>query len=439
MQQREKSHSHRSATQRRSPAKVQYALDLEAAMAALEVKLNEERICENAVSHVVQTIRDFYDADCVLVLSVNLQIMTARCVYKIHRHGIKQSIIESLLVPGSPEMLQELMQARIFVPIDTRAFAGYAKSYEEFAAAGVRSVVVAPYGVAGEGLVMVCDPKKYSSFGTLLQFASYAITVELSHQRKRQELKPKFQTQCELSADEVYVKLLDGFELHTKAGVATEQSIGRKQGILFLVLLLLQKGRALSVQSLLNSLWDDLDVLDVPERALKNLSYNVRKKIEHLFAGNNFLEIHKTGYAINSRYTITTDFDRFVLRIQEADQLPDPEAKLGRYIKALDTFQGVVLPRHNARVIARIVEQYDRKRSDIQNVSLSLMFLMKQFERMSDFIDQTSVARWWDRDLHYWDIKAKLGMQMISEAKAVFLANKEKFSDLQLRELDVFS
>ena len=439
MQQREKSHSHRSATQRRSPAKVQYALDLEAAMAALEVKLNEERICENAVSHVVQTIRDFYDADCVLVLSVNLQIMTARCVYKIHRHGIKQSIIESLLVPGSPEMLQELMQARIFVPIDTRAFAGYAKSYEEFAAAGVRSVVVAPYGVAGEGLVMVCDPKKYSSFGTLLQFASYAITVELSHQRKRQELKPKFQTQCELSADEVYVKLLDGFELHTKAGVATEQSIGRKQGILFLVLLLLQKGRALSVQSLLNSLWDDLDVLDVPERALKNLSYNVRKKIEHLFAGNNFLQIHKTGYAINSRYTITTDFDRFVLRIQEADQLPDPEVKLGHYIKALDTFQGVVLPRHNARVIARIVEQYDRKRSDIQNVSLSLMFLMKQFERMSDFIDQTSVARGWDRDLHYWDIKAKLGMQMIPEAKAVFFANKEKFSDLQLRELDVLS
>ena len=439
MQQREKSHSNRSATQRRSPAKVQYALDLEAAMAALEVKLNEERICENAVSHVVQTIRDFYDADCVLVLSVNLQIMTARCVYKIHRHGMKQSIIESLLVPGSPEMLQELMQARIFVPIDTRAFAGYAKSYEEFAAAGVRSVVVAPYGVAGEGLVMVCDPKKYSSFGTLLQVASYAITVELSHQRKRQELKPKFQTQCELSADEVYVKLLDGFELHTKAGVATEQSIGRKQGILFLVLLLLQKGRALSVQSLLNSLWDDLDVLDVPERALKNLSYNVRKKIEHLFTENNFLEIHKTGYAINSRYTITTDFDRFVLRIQEADQLPDPEVKLGHYIKALDTFQGVVLPRHNARVIARIVEQYDRKRSDIQNVSLSLMFLMKQFERMSDFIDQTSVARGWDRDLHYWDIKAKLGMQMIPEAKAVFFANKEKFSDLQLRELDVLS
>ena len=98
-----------------------------------------------------------------------------------------------------------------------------------------------------------------------------------------------------------------------------------------------------------------------------------------------------------------------------------------------------MLPRHNARVIARIVEQYDRKRSDIQNISLSLMFLLKQFERMSDFIDQTSVARGWDRDLYYWDIKAKLGMQKIPEAKAVFFANKEKFSDLQLRELDVLS
>ena len=70
MQKCEKSRSHCSAAPRRSPTKVQYALDLEAAMSALEAKLNAERICENAVSHVVQIVREFYDADCVLVLWV---------------------------------------------------------------------------------------------------------------------------------------------------------------------------------------------------------------------------------------------------------------------------------------------------------------------------------------------------------------------------------
>ena len=81
MQKCEKSRSHCSTAPRHSAAKVQYALDLEAAMSALEVKLNEERICENAVSYVVQTIRDFYDADCVLVIAVNPQSLTLRCIH----------------------------------------------------------------------------------------------------------------------------------------------------------------------------------------------------------------------------------------------------------------------------------------------------------------------------------------------------------------------
>ena len=242
-----------------------------------------------------------------------------------------------------------------------------------------------------------------------------------------------------LLENEVYVKLLDGFELHTKAGIATEQSIGRKQGTLFLVLLLLQKGRLLPAQSLLHSLWDDLDVLDAPERALKNLSYNVRKKIEHLFSENDFLEIHNAGYAVSRRYTVMTDFDHFVLRIREADVIPDIDEKLERYVEALDAFQGVVLPRHHSKAIDRITAQYDRKRMDVQNTALSLMFGLHQFEQMHELIDQASICRGWDKDLFYWDIKAKIGMQMFTEARDAFLANREIFSDLQLEELNILA
>lgn len=420
---------------------VQYALDFAAAMSALEMKLNEERIFENAVSHTIQTIRDFYDADCVLVIAVNLQSITSRCIYKTYRHGINPTnIIESLLVPGSSELLKEMMSCKTFSFIETQALADmYAKSYREFTTAGVYSMMTIPYGISSEGLVMVCNPQRYDAFGTLLQFASYTIAVELSSQKKTPEPKSALISHCEFLHDEVYVKLLDGFELQTKSGIATEQSIGRKQGVLFLVLLLLQKGRLLSVQSLINSLWDDPDTLDDPERALKNLGYNVRKGIKHLFDANDFLEIHKSGYAISRKYTITTDFDNFVFHIRRADEIHDLEIRLNHYIDALDSFHGVVLPRHNSKLIARIVEQYERKRIDIQNLSLSFMYSLKQFDRMRDFIDQALISRSWDKDLHYWDIKTKIGMHLIAEAKDAFLSHKEKFSASQLDEFSVLT
>ena len=417
---------------------VQYALDFAAAMSALEIKLNEERIFENAVSHTIQTIRDFYDADCVLVIAVNLQSMTSRCIYKTYRHGINPtSIIESLLVPGSSELLKEMMNSKTFSFIETQALADmYTKSYREFTTAGVYSMMTTPYGISSEGLVMVCNPQRYGVFGTLLQFASYTIAVELSVQKKTLEKsKPALISYHQLLNNEIYVKLLDGFELHTPSGIATEQSIGRKQGILFLVFLLLQKGRLMSVQTLLHSLWENPDLLDDPERALRNLGYSVRKRIEPLFCESDFLEIHKSSYAINRKYTIITDFDCFVLHIRKADEVSDIEARLECYVEALDSFHGVVLPRHNPKLIERIVEQYDRKRNDVQNLSLSLMFFLNQFERMNDFIDQTSLSRGWDRDLRYWDIKAKVGMQMLTEAKEALFTNKEIFSELQLKEL----
>ena len=76
------------------PEQIQYALDLEAAVSTLESKLNEERICENAVSHTIEVIRDFYDADCVLVVVINPQSLTLRLpggLYIEHRRGFDRA------------------------------------------------------------------------------------------------------------------------------------------------------------------------------------------------------------------------------------------------------------------------------------------------------------------------------------------------------------
>ena len=420
------------------PDQIQHALDLEAAVSTLESKLNEKRICENAVSHTIEVIRDFYDADCVLVVVINPQSLTLRCENKVYREGFISSIIEALIVPGTPELIREMMQVKTFTVLDIPALAkNNVAVYRSLSLAGLRQMLTIPYGVPSNGLLSVCNPRKHTAHSSLLCMAAYVIAVELPVQNRNQLVRSTSCDGAQLAENEVYIKLLDGFELHTKEGMLTEQAIQRKQGVVFLALLLFQKGQLLPIDSLLESLWDDPDILTDPERTLRNLGYSVRKNIEHLFAGGDFLKIQKTGFAIGRKYMITTDFDRFVLRVCEADQLTDGKAKLEHYTAALDAFQGVVLPHHKSKVIDRIAGHYHRKRTDVQNTALSLMFNLNLFERMYELIDQALVCRGWDKDLFYWDIKAKMGMQMFAEARSVFLANKEKFSDLQLEELSV--
>lgn len=421
------------------PDQIRYALDLEAAMSALEARLNEERICENAVSHVIQAIRNFYDADCVLVIAASQHSAMLRCIDKVYREGFVASVFEGMLMPGTPALIQKMMQAKSVAVWDLHSLSEISpKACQEMICAGIELVHTVPYGVPGDGLLIVCNSRRYAFCSSFLRLASYVVSVELAAQSKTKKTGcyPNGQDGPADHGNETYVKLLDGFELHTKTGILTEQCIDRKQGVVFLALLLFQRGQLLSVSALLESLWDDPDALNDPERTLRNLGYSVRKNMGRLFTDGDFLDIQKMGYAINCKYTVTTDFDRFVVRIREADSLSDHNVKLERYVEALRSFNGVVLPRHNGKAVHRIAMQYERKRIDVQNASLALMFNLGQFVRMNEFIQEVSVARGRDKDLLYWCVKAKLGMEREEEARALIRANKKIFSPFQKAEFD---
>ena len=127
------------------PDRIQHALDLEAAVSTLESKLNEERICENAVSHTIEVIRDFYDADCVLVVVINPQSLTLRCENKVYREGFVSSIIEALIVPGTPDLIREMMQIKAFTILDIPALAkNNVAGYRNLSVDGLRQMRTFP-------------------------------------------------------------------------------------------------------------------------------------------------------------------------------------------------------------------------------------------------------------------------------------------------------
>ena len=213
------------------PDQIQHALDLEAAVSTLESKLNEERICENAISHTIEVIRDFYDADCVLVVVINPQSQTLRCENKVCREGFVSSIVEALIVPGTPDLIREMMQIKAFTILDIPALAkNNVAVYRNLSLAGLRQMLTIPYGVPINGLLSVCNSRKHTAHSSFLCMAAYVIAVELPVQNRNQLARSTSCDGAQLAENEVYIKLLDGFELHTKEGMLTEQAIQRKQG-----------------------------------------------------------------------------------------------------------------------------------------------------------------------------------------------------------------
>jgi len=239
----------------------------------------------------------------------------------------------------------------------------------------------------------------------------------------------------DLADNEVYVKLLNGFELHTREGVVTERDIRRKQGVLFLTLLLWQNGKAITDNALMHLLWEDPDALEEPERALKNLSYNVKKSIIHLFPANGFLEIKKSGYSISRRYSIKTDLDYFTYKIRDAEGTINPESRLEKYLKELDEFSGIVLPEHDHRAIGHIVETYENRRKSVQDSCLALMYELGKYNQMREFIGTISAARSIDSQLAYWNIKSNIALKRIDQAKKQLTEYNEILTEQQIDEL----
>lgn len=197
----------------------------------------------------------------------------------------------------------------------------------------------------------------------MLQILSYVTVAEINEMNLMNVGKTSESDESVLAKNEIYVKLLNGFELQTRDGTITEASIKRKQEILFLTLLLMQRGRAISEDALISLVWDDPAQLVDPYKNLKNLGYKVKRSVVHLFPENGLLQINKTGYAISRKYTITTDLDWFVHKVRDAESVADSEKRLKMYLDALEGFHGIILPNLDNQAIRRIAEMYEQKKS----------------------------------------------------------------------------
>lgn len=64
-----------------------YDVQFETTVSSLEARLRGGYEFEEIIADALGTTMDFYDADCAMVVSVDLQLQLAKCLYEAHREG----------------------------------------------------------------------------------------------------------------------------------------------------------------------------------------------------------------------------------------------------------------------------------------------------------------------------------------------------------------
>ena len=411
---------------------VAYALDYETTVSALEARLRGSYQFQEIIMDTLSTTMDFYDADSVLVISLDLDLMIATPEFELHREGFMPVCgTNPMFLNEYPEILEAVCQvANEICPYTeiSSVLMQESKSYIRIHQLGIQSLMAVPYSKRNTGFVAVVNPRKYQSQSSLLQVLSYVAVSEINEMTLMNQQRSVFFDDGTLAPNDVYVKLLDGFELHTKEGIIKEKDLRSNQSVLFLTLLLTKKGAPISDEALLEMLWDKPEELDIPERTLKNLSYSTKKKVIHLFPANGFLEIGKSCYSISRKYNIITDLDWFGYRLRDIQGIPNPQSRLKQYLNLLNDFRGTVLPMQEHRSLKSIDELYMRKQEEAQLECLALMYDLERYSEMHEFINRINLHQELKEPFVYWEIKADIGLKRLDLARRLMRENMDKLT-----------
>lgn len=409
-------------------AKPSAYIDLQTAISIIMETVSTECPIEELMSVAADVAMKYHDGDSAFFFNYDRGMKTAQCTYETHRANFPPICgTEPLYLDEYPTLLKMMMD--VITGIAARKefvsfpdFSSFLPSKSREARRMEQVGLHSALGVslnAGRDFIVVVNLRKNTDHGDVLRMLGYVLTTEIEKRGSSHSTGSISFGKGELAENEVYVGLLNGFELRTKYGSVTEKELTSGRGIILLTILLFEDDHMLSRDALLDKIWGSENNLSDSERTLNNIGYRTNNKLRKLFRSHDFLEKDRNCFFISNNYKITTELDAISYEIRDIEGVLDDEKRLERYIALLDRFSAVVLPRQKHQGIEQIVRLYDEKKVEVQNTVLELMYQLKKYEEMKKFIDSICSKRGWDAALAYWHMKSLIGMGKHGSAQAL--------------------
>lgn len=282
---------------------VQYAIEIERTLHNMQKELNTCIDPRKAAMLIMRVATEFYDADWCGILDVDMEI-------------------------------------GVWTPIwwYDREFGEMPDEYILYRRLDANAVMAVPFWKGPTGFLTLRNAKKYKNQTGFLRMLNYAVISSLNEYflletRKLTIISPRI-----TNATDVYISLFGELKITTEKGVLTEQELKSPKIARLLVYLLLKGKMTASPREIASAIWPGEDI-EATVKNIKGLVYRFRQTFE-LLSDHRLIESTPTGYQINPRLNVFTDFQLFDKKWSIAMKAADHKEKVEFLKKAIDLYQG---------------------------------------------------------------------------------------------------
>ena len=323
---------------------VQYTLELERVLSAMEEHLHESNDPEEIVQHALVTACQFYGGDWAgfLDIDLDLNIWTPYMWYNTNPHDRTNKLLREF---ESSDFLYRWVAAmkenRPLIVKDCEAVKDeYPHEYEMYQRLGMKSVIAVSVKPFPTGFLVVRNPTRYQNQSSMLQMIAFVIIKGVSEKQLLDSAKQAWSPEDIKNSNDVIIHLFGEMEIYTSKGVVREGDLKSPKISRLLAYLLMHPKRVIPPREIAETIWPDEALeQDNPGQNMKHLIYRLRQHFA-LLLDEQIIESTPYGYRLNPKLHFMTDLQQFEKYKEAANSTASIISKVDFLKKALRLYKG---------------------------------------------------------------------------------------------------
>lgn len=181
--------------------------------------------------------------------------------------------------------------------------------YEFLRSQDVSSFLCVPYNRREQGIIFLRNPGRFCDQSDFLRIIANILVQEINVQKHLERMKINAASADIKDNADVVVNLFGGLEIITEQGKLSEAEMKSPLCSKIFVLPMLNRHRGMPTKELSEIIWSDKEY-DNPTGNLRSTLYRLRNMFE-LMSENELIVTTKTGYRVNPKLKIHTDYEQF--------------------------------------------------------------------------------------------------------------------------------
>ena len=340
---------------------------------------------------VLQTIMDFYDADWVGTLNVDLGVGIWEPFWWISKMMGPMGETDFNPLEGIEHFSRwtEALARHCAIVVPDREMVrdSYPEEYSYYVHNNARSLIGYPFQQLVTGCLLVRNPEKYPDRWEFLAVLWQVIACSMNEKKIMEQRKCISVSDTSEERVDVRIRFFGSPEVEADNGTVTEAEVSNSLAWKVLAYLLMVSTRPLNAVELVEKLTPDEPDYKKAARNLRDKLYKFRNEFAKVSNSNEpLLENVGDGYQINRKMKLVTDYHQFEEWILKAHRSGSRYSKMQNLEQAIrlyrgDLFQGAVQELWLYEETAR----YHRIYFDIVDELLELLYQEADYPRMQDY------------------------------------------------------